>query len=241
MVSQVDVNVGVDARFHQILNESPRGLRYTLEKHWLGNLLLTLFCCCFCSFDRTYWNERRAYLVQHRPPEESPAYNVWVQAVRRVNRYVPHKIKGPMNVPNVNVSPNFIPRNSHSQVRFNTHSSFTPSSSMRPTSVGMPIPDQFNYAPPSGNAWVDTNPSFVPSFSDPMNVLEPRLTRRGSKYPLPTAQAHRSHPNHTPPSSPPGGHSRPTHAVSAVSTYSFSSNQNSSVAGNSRPTSVKFN
>ncbi|MBN9377127.1 MAG: hypothetical protein BGO14_04925 [Chlamydiales bacterium 38-26] len=236
MVSQVEVNVGVDARFYQILNESPRGLRYSLEKHWLGNLLLTLFCCCFCSFDRTYWNERRAYLIQHRPPEESPAYNVWVQAVRRVNRYVPHKIKGPMNVTNFNVSPNFTSagRTSHAQAHLNTHPSFvpSPSPSMRPTSVERPTPVQPN------RAWVDTNPSFVPSSSNPMDVLEPRLKRRGSKYPLHSPQADRPHPHHTPPSSPPGGYSRPTHAGP---TMSFGHSHNPSAEGNHRPTSVVQN
>lgn len=232
MVSQVDVNT----RFYQILNESPRGLRYSLEKYWLGKLLLTLFCCCFCSFDRTYWNERRAYLIQHRPAEESPSYSVWVQAVRRVNRYVTHKIKGPMNVTNFNVNPNFTSagRTSHGQAHLNTNPSFipSPSPSMRPTSVGRPSSVQLN------EVRVDTNPSFVPSSSNTMHVLEPRLTKRGSKYPLRTAQAYRSHPNHTPPSSPPGGHSRPTHAEP---TMSFGHSHTPSAVGNHRPTSVVQN
>lgn len=228
MVSQVDVNT----RFYQILNESPRGLRYSLEKYWLGKLLLTLFCCCFCSFDRTYWNERRAYLIQHRPAEESPSYSVWVQAVRRVNRYVTHKIKGPMNVTSFNVSPNFTSagRTSHGQAHLNTNPSFIPSPSptVRPTSGGPRMQDYFPPSSQPGNAWVDTNSSFVPSSSNPMNVLEPRLTKKGSKYPLPTAQAYRAHPNHTP-----GGHSRPTHAGP---NQSFGPNP--SAEGNHRPTSV---
>lgn len=73
--------------------EERNSLVYRLEQSCIGRLILNIFCCLRCyDTSRNRWKEHRAFLIRNQPEQNDvAAYQLWLQATQRVNRFLPYR------------------------------------------------------------------------------------------------------------------------------------------------------
>jgi hypothetical protein len=73
--------------------EERNSLVYRLEQSCIGRLILNIFCCLRCyDTSRTRWKDHRKFLLNEQPPQTNvEAYQLWLLATQRVNRFLPYR------------------------------------------------------------------------------------------------------------------------------------------------------